>query len=462
MNQTITALVIILAFAALLGLLILLKRQNKSFTFRVIGALIIGLIFGAILQLILGHDHAAVKTAMDWISLVGNGYVRLLRMIVMPLIFISILSAFISQKSKGLGKSALRVLAVLLITVALSALIGALITSAFGLSAQGLQMGQAETERAAGLSDTLKEISQVPVQQQILEIIPTNPFAALAGEGSNATLSVVFFATLLAVAIIQIRRFKPESAKLMEDLVKALHDVVMRLVNLVMRFTPYGILALMTKVAATSNVAEIGRLFKFILASYVAMAIVFALHLLILLVFGLSPLSFIKKSLDALLFAFSSRSSAGTLPMTIEAQKSRLGVPEGVANLAGTLGTSIGQNGCAGVYPAMLAVMIAPTIGINPMEPGFLIKLILVVTFASFGIAGVGGGATFAALTVLSALGFPVALAGLLIAVEPLIDMARTALNVSDSILAGVIAAKSMDSLDLDRYNDPTAQVEGN
>ena len=288
-----------------------------------------------------------------------------------------------------------------------------------------------------------------------MEIIPTNPFAALGGQGSNATLSVVFFATILAIAAIQIRKFKPESAKVFEDLVVSLHDVIMRLVNLVMRFTPYGILALMTRVAATSNVSDILRLLKFIVASYVAIAIMFAVHLLILLLFGLNPLTFVKKSMDALIFGFTSRSSAGTLPMTIKVQKERMGVPEGTANLAGTLGTSIGQNGCAGIYPAMLAVMIAPTQGINPLDPIFLVRLIVVTTFASFGIAGVGGGATFAALVVLSAMGFPVGLAGLLIAIEPLIDMARTSLNVSDSILAGVVAAKSMNELDLEEYNNP-------
>ena len=169
----------------------------------------------------------------------------------------------------------------------------------------------------------------------------------------------------------------------------------MRLVNLVMRFTPYGILALMTRVAATSNVSDILRLLKFIVASYVAIAIMFAVHLLILLLFGLNPLTFVYKSMDAWSFGFTSRSSSCTLPMTIKVQKERMGVPEGTANLAGTLGTSIGQNGCAGIYPAMLAVMIAPTMGINPLDPIFLVRLIVVTTFASFGIAGVGGGATF-------------------------------------------------------------------
>lgn len=101
----------------------------------------------------------------------------------------------------------------------------------------------------------------------------------------------------------------------------------------------------------------------------------------------------------------------------------------------------------------MLAVMIAPTLGINPLAPAFLIKLVLVATFASFGIAGVGGGATFAALTVLSAMGLPVGLAGLLIAIEPLIDMGRTLVNVSDSMVAGLVSSKMMGQIDMDVYN---------
>lgn len=458
MTELLITLVILVVFAALIGGLTMLKKQNKSFTFRVVAALILGLVFGALLQIVLGYNSAILKSAMDWISVVGSGYVRLLRMIVMPLIFISILYAFVTQRSKNLGKMTVRVLGVLLITVAISALVGALTTAAFGLSAQGLQVGQAEAARGTGLEETLANFAKTPIQQQIMEIIPTNPFAALTGQGSNATLSVVFFATILAIAAIQIRKFKPESAQFFETMVVSLHDVTMRLVNLVMRFTPYGILALMTRVAATSNVSDILRLLQFILASYLAIAIMFGIHLLILAMFGLNPITFVKKSMDALIFAFTSRSSAGTLPMTISAQKERMGVPEGTANLAGSLGTSIGQNGCAGIYPAMLAVMIAPTLGINPLDPVFLIRLIVITTFASFGIAGVGGGATFAALVVLSALGFPVGLAGLLIAIEPLIDMARTALNVSDSLLAGVISAKSMNELNLEQYNQPTVE----
>jgi hypothetical protein len=136
----------------------------------------------------------------------------------------------------------------------------------------------------------------------------------------------------------------------------------------------------------------------------------------------------------------------------VETQVGKLGVSQGIANLSASLGTSIGQNGCAGIYPAMLAVMIAVGTGI-PIDAAFIVKLIVITAISSFGIAGVGGGATFAALTVLSSMGLPVGLVGLLIAIEPLIDMARTSLNVSDSMVAGVVTARRLGELDLDIYN---------
>lgn len=233
----------------------------------------------------------------------------------------------------------------------------------------------------------------------------------------------------------------------------SLHDVVMRMVTLILRLTPYGVLALMTRMVSTSNFSEILRLLSFVMASYVALIIMFAIHLIIIAAFGLNPITYIKKTASVLTFAFTARTSAGAIPLNVETQVEKLGVPAGYANLSASLGASIGQNGCAGIYPAMLAVMIAPTVGINPLAPAFLIKLIIVTAISSFGIAGVGGGATFAALTVLSAMGLPVGLVGLLIAIEPLIDMGRTALNVSGSIVSGVVSSRIMKQLDTDIYN---------
>lgn len=144
----------------------------------------------------------------------------------------------------------------------------------------------------------------------------------------------------------------------------------------------------------------------------------------------------------------------------MQTQNKKLGVSEGIANLSASFGATIGQNGCAGIYPAMLAVMIAPTAGVDPTSWSFILTLIVVVMISSFGVAGVGGGATFASLIVLSTMNLPVALAGLLISVEPLIDMGRTALNVNDSMTAGVITGKVMNEVDKDVYNDDNIELD--
>jgi hypothetical protein len=175
----------------------------------------------------------------------------------------------------------------------------------------------------------------------------------------------------------------------------------------------------------------------------------FVVHLLIVAGLGLNPARYVKKIFPVLVFAFTSRTSAGSIPMNVQTQTARLGTPEGIANFAASFGSMMGQNGCAGIYPAMLAVMIAPTVGIDPFTGNFLLTLVGIVTIGSVGVAGVGGGATFAALIVLSAMNLPVALAGLLISIEPLIDMGRTALNVSGSITAGTLTSRVLGQTDM-------------
>lgn len=445
---------VIIMLGLIYGIVWMKKKKHYSFTVRVFTALILGILYGVILQYAYGATSTVVKEANTWFGLVGTGYVRLLKMTVIPLIFVAITSAIINQDSKNLGKKAGTIIAILLITTGIAAAVGAGTAGAFGLDASSIQAGTLETKASENMETKLVDFQKKTIQDQFLEVIPTNPFYALTGQGSNATLSVVFFAALIGIATVGIRKKKPESAELFTKFLNALHDVVMRIVTLVLRLTPYGVLALMTKFVSTSNVSEIFRLIQFVLASYSAILIMFVIHMIILGVFGLNPFTYLKKSAHVLTFAFTSRTSAGTLPLTVEALTDRLGVSKGVANLSASFGTSIGQNGCAGIYPAMLAVMIAPAVGIDPMTPAFLLKLIVVVAISSFGIAGVGGGATFAALTVLSIMGLPVGLVGLLIAIEPLIDMARTALNVSDSMVTGLVSSKVLHELDTDKYND--------
>jgi uncharacterized protein len=452
--------ILIIVNIAILGLLMyglfVMQKKHVSFSKRVFTALGLGLIFGYIIHLIYGTTSEITTSTIDWFSIVGSGYVKLLQMIVMPLVFISIVGAFTKLKlTKNIGKISFLVIGILLATTAISAAIG--IGSALGFGLDGIQLteGAAETARNAELGERVTTVETMTVPQQVLQMIPANPFADLTGSRPTSTIAVVIFAAFIGVAYLGVKRKDPEHAELFAKIIDSLYAITMRIVTLILRLTPYGILAIITKVAATSDYEAIVKLGKFVVASYVALILMFIVHLLLISLAKLSPVNFIKKGLPTLTFAFTSRSSAGTLPLTIKTQTKDFGVSEGIANFAGSFGLTIGQNGCAGIYPAMLAVMVAPAAGIDPTSLSFIASLILVVAISSFGVAGVGGGATFAALIVLSVMNLPVAIVGLLISVEPLIDMGRTALNVSGSMTSGVLTSKITGELEKDVYMQP-------
>ncbi|WP_079710544.1 L-cystine transporter [Paraliobacillus ryukyuensis] len=448
----------IVIMLAIIGLLFYMQKKHVSFTKRVFTGLGLGIVLGAFLQIAYAADSEVVNVTTDWYNIAGRGYVSLLMMIVIPLVMVSIIQSIINlEKSADLGKMSAWILAFLVGTAMIAALVGITSASIFDLNADQIEMGQAEQDRGLALEERLGEVQDLSTPEKILSFIPSNPFLDMTGQRATSTIAVVIFSVFIGVAVLGVRRKKPEEATRFINGVNAIYAVVMRMVTLILRLTPYGILGLMANTVATTDVAGILELGKFVGASYVALLAMFVIHLLLISLFGLNPMTFVKKVLPVLGFAFTSRSSAGTIPLNIQTQRNSLGVHEGIANMSASFGATIGQNGCAGIYPAMLAVMIAPSQGIDPLTPGFIIQLVLIIGISSFGVAGVGGGATFAALIVLSSMNLPVALAGLLISVEPLIDMGRTALNVNDAMVTGTLTSKVMKKLNIKRYNDPTA-----
>ncbi|WP_127959374.1 L-cystine transporter [Serratia microhaemolytica] len=440
----------VLVFTALLLLLAQTRHKQWSLAKKVLAGLILGVVFGSLLQLIYGAENPVLKESIGWFNIVGNGYVQLLQMIIMPLIFASILSSVAKlHNASSLGTISLLTLGTLLFTTFIAVLVGVLVTNLFGLTADGLVQGSQETARLSAINNNyVDKVANLNIPQLILSFVPKNPFADLTGAKPTSIISVVIFATFLGIAALQLLKDDQPKGERVLAAIDTLQAWVMKLVRLVMKLTPYGVMALMTKVVASSNIHEIAKLGSFVVASYLGLALMFVVHGLLLSVSGVNPLKFFRKIWPVLTFAFTSRSSAATIPLNIEAQTRRLGVPESIASFSASFGATIGQNGCAGLYPAMLAVMLAPTVGINPLDPVWIATLAGIVTISSAGVAGVGGGATFAALIVLPAMGLPVTLVALLISVEPLIDMGRTALNVSGSMTAGTITSQLMRQTD--------------
>ncbi|MBU7622951.1 L-cystine transporter [Staphylococcus aureus] len=452
MNAFLT-LINIIVLVIFIVILHMMARKHISFAKRVFTALGIGIVFGVLLHLVYGTHSNVITSTSDWFNIVGQGYVALLQMIVMPLIFISIVAAFTKiQIGEKLAKIGSLIFIFLIGTVTIAAIVGVVYALVFGLDASTINLGNAEQARGSEIAKQAKDLTAHTLPQQILELLPKNPFLDFTGQRATSTIAVVIFASFIGFAYLRVARKQPDHGELLKSAIDAIYSLVMAIVTFVLRLTPYGVLAIMANTLSTSDFGAIWTLGKFLIASYAALITMYIIHLVILSLLGISPIRYVKKTLEVLIFAFTSRSSAGALPLNVQTQTRRLGVPEGIANFAATFGLSIGQNGCAGIYPAMLAIMVAPVANVE-IDLQFIVTLIAVVIISSFGVAGVGGGATFASILVLSTLNLPVALAGVLISVEPLIDMGRTALNVNDSMLAGTGTAKLTKHWDKDTFD---------
>lgn len=452
MNAFLT-LINIIVLVIFIVILHMMARKHISFAKRVFTALGIGIVFGVLLHLIYGTHSNVITSTIDWFNIVGQGYVALLQMIVMPLIFISIVAAFTKiQIGEKFAKIGSLIFIFLIGTVTIAAIVGVVYALVFGLDASTINLGNAEQARGSEIAKQAKDLTAHTLPQQILELLPKNPFLDFTGQRATSTIAVVIFASFIGFAYLRVARKQPDHGELLKRAIDAIYSLVMAIVTFVLRLTPYGVLAIMANTLSTSDFGAIWTLGKFLIASYAALITMYIIHLIILSLLGISPIRYVKKTLEVLIFAFTSRSSAGALPLNVQTQTRRLGVPEGIANFAATFGLSIGQNGCAGIYPAMLAIMVAPVANVE-IDLQFIVTLIAVVIISSFGVAGVGGGATFASILVLSTLNLPVALAGVLISVEPLIDMGRTALNVNDSMLAGTGTAKLTKHWDKDTFD---------
>jgi L-cystine uptake protein TcyP (sodium:dicarboxylate symporter family) len=433
----------LVVFVLLAGVLFNFRKPRLTLGRQILLGLLLGAGYGLALQFLYGSGDAAVKETLTWTNVVALGYISLLKMVIMPLVLVMMIAAVVRMREVAdLGRIGGSVVGILVGTTAVAALVGILVSNLFGLNADAIIQGARELERAASLTSRYENVANLGLADMLVRFIPSNIFSDLTGARPTSIIAVVIFGILFGLAALGVAKEDPARGEKLREAVLTLQAVVMRLVQMIMALTPYGILALMTRVVAGSNAQDLWNLVEFVGASYVAIAIMFAIHGILLRLAGVNVRSYFKTVWPVLTFAFTSRSSAATIPLNVETQVDGLKVPEPIANLSATFGATIGQNGCAGIYPAMLAVMIAPSMGIDPLSFSFILPLVAIVAISSFGIAGVGGGATFAALVVLPAMGFPVTVAAVLISVEPLIDMARTALNVNGAMTAGVLTGR--------------------
>lgn len=426
---------IYIAIFLLLGVLIFnIDKKSDSLSKSVFIAIFLGAIIGLSLHLI---PEAETRQVTDWYDIVGNGYVNLLKLVAIPLIFISILSAINKlENNVGIGKTSLTIVGCMLFLVMVAGLVGLLTAQAIGLDASSFSHLQSTLT-----DEDISKTAAVSLTKLLTSLIPTNIFLDLTGARSVSVIGVVIFTLLAGIALLKVKKDNPQEGQILSNAINALQLWVMKIVRIVIALTPYGVMALMTKIFSTYHLEQFTSLLGFIGACYLAVLMMFIVHAILIALTGRNPVHYFKTVWPVLTFAFVSRSSAASIPLAITAQE-KWGVPNTIANIAASFGSSMGQNGCAGIYPAIMVAMIAPTLGIDPLSFQFLFAMLPAIALGSIGVAGVGGGGTFAALIVLSTLNFPVALVGIFIAIEPVVDMARTALNVNGSMMSGVLATK--------------------
>ena len=440
--MTTFAIVNLVLFTALISLLYQLAGKEIGLSKRVLIGLVAGSLFGFYLQAVYGLASPVAAQTLEWTNVIANSYVNLLRMLIMPLILVTMIAAVLRVgEIRSLGKIGGSVIGILIVTTMIAALVGIFMASIFGLNAGELARGAEELARAEVLEARQSGAASQSIPQLLQSFIPRNIFADLTDARATSIIAVVVFGLLFGIASLLGSEEDSAHSQRISGFIDTAQAIIMKLVKVVMNLTPYGVLALMTRVIATSDGSAIVTLISFVIASYIAIAIMFAIHALLIGLIGANIKTYFQKVWPVLTFAFVTRSSAATIPLTIRAQIEELNVPAPIANIAASFGATIGQNGCAGIYPAMLAVMVAPTMGVD-IDLGFILSLVLIIAISSFGIAGVGGGATNAALAVLPVMGFPVTVVALLISIEPLIDMARTALNVNGAITTGMITTR--------------------
>ena len=436
--------------AILVAIFVLVRKMEKKkvkFSTRMISAMGIGLVLGLFIQLVAGFpkDPSSIRWIEEvskWYGLVGNGFMDLLKMLVVPLIFVSIIRVIINMKDGvNLGKLTSRSLTVLLGTTALAAIVGLVVGNLFNLGVgEVIITSNTDMREITSIVDTLRGL------------LPSNPVQAMA-EGN--IVAVVIFAAFIGTSMKRLNKKYSDVIKPVWDLVEASYKIITSVAMTVIKFMPYAVVALLANTIAARGVGAILGVVDFIIALYISVAIMFIIHLIIIALNGLNPFKYVKNVMEPLILAFTSRSSLGTLPVTIETLTEKAGVDNGVASFVGSLGSNAGMNGCAAIYPALMAVTVANMSG-TPMDFSFYGMLLVIIVISSLGIAGLPGTATMAVSVVISGMGMGAAfpLVGGIIAIDPVLDMGRTMLNVNGTMVTAVTVANSFGDIDKEKFNE--------
>lgn len=397
--------------------------------------IIIGMVAGIVVGSIWGEHSIHLQP-------LGELFISAVQMLIVPLIFCSLASAMttvsdIKKMSRIGGKTVVFYLLTSVIAISVGIILGYILRPGENVELIGSMANNAHI-----IIDDVPSVLDI-----LLHIIPSNPIESLA---TGNILQILFFAILFGMAINLIGK----EGKALSPIFEAGASAMYKLTSLVMELAPYGVFALMASFAGTHGVSSLLPLLKLVLVIYggFLLLVLFVYAPIIWFVGGLSPSYFFKRLREVLIFAFSTSSSSATLPVSITCAKNKLGVSKIVRSFVLPLGATINMNGTA-LYQGVIAVFISQIYGID-----FTMNQILVIMLTSLlsaiGTAGVPGAGVIMLSIVLSAVGLPLEGIGLVLAVDRIIDMGRSALNVTGDLVVATIVAKSENEIDFNIMND--------
>lgn len=417
-----------------------MMKKKAGLTTVIFIALILGAFTGLIFNIVVPTGFIRDTIFVDGIFYVaGQGFVRLMQMLVVPLVFCSLICGSMAiGDTKHLGKVGIKTIAFYMLTTALAIAlalgIAGLIRPGVGLDMSAIKTVQTENSQKPSLVDT------------ILNIIPKNPLASLA-EGNM--LQIIVFA--LIVGVILARRGK--KAGTVAGFFSQFNDVMMDMTMGVMKLAPVGVFCLIARTFAGLGLEAFVPLLKYMLAVLIALALQgFGIYQILLKLFtGLNPLTFIKKFIPVMAFAFSTATSNATIPLSIETLDDKMGVSPKISSFTIPLGATVNMDGTA-IMQGVAVVFAAEAFGISLGMSDYL-TVIATATLASIGTAGIPGVGLITLSMVFNSVGLPVEAIGLIMGIDRILDMVRTAVNVTGDAVCTTIIAKQDNALDKDIFN---------
>ena len=419
------------------------KKKKMGLTTKIFVALIVGAIFGVLLHYVVPSGHIKDAILIEGVLyVIGQGFIKLMKMLVVPLVFCSLVCGSMSiGDTKKLGTVGVRTLAFYLATTALAVTValtvGNILDPGVGLDMTAVQSNAAEVQTMEATSLT----------QTLLNIIPDNPIGSLA---SGNMLQIIVFALIVGIILAKLG----ERAETVSNFFNQFNDVMMEMTMMVMSLAPIGVFCLISRTFATIGFSAFVPLAKYMIGVLIALVIqCFVIYLGLLKVFtGLNPIKFIKNFFPVMAFVFSTATSNATIPMSIDTLAKKMGVSKKISSFTIPLGATINMDGTA-IMQGVAVVFAAQAFGIE-LGLAEYITVIGTATLASIGTAGVPSVGLVTLTMVFNSVGLPVEAIGLIMGIDRILDMSRTAVNITGDAVCTTIVAKQNKALDVEVFKN--------